>query len=102
MKRHRPECEAYRQRHARRHAAFLRRYPRHCRHCQGHGFFRIAYDPSPTGVALGSGWLEDVEPCPQCEGRGRCALCNAPLGPAGRRLCGCPYTGAPEPPACVC
>lgn len=34
------------------------------------------YDPSPAGVSLGGGWMEDADPCPDCIEQGLCPRCG--------------------------
>ena len=41
-----------------------------CETCEGRGWVSVRFDPSPAGVALSPGWMEDVEPCPDCNPNG--------------------------------
>lgn len=107
--RHLDECDRMRKRWEEQVKAFEVRYPNYCCDCQGWGYFMWSFDPSPAGVALGSGWLTDAEPCESCEGRETdpvCALCGTPLDyheiEGWHRVCGCPDEGLPAEPDCFC
>jgi RecJ-like exonuclease len=41
-----------------------------CSRCEGQGGITYRHDPSPAGVGLRSGTLEDWDECPQCGGMG--------------------------------
>lgn len=85
-------------------ASFLAKYPLFCHSCGGYGYTVYQYDPSPTGISLSSGHMEDVEVCPDCEEseRSACALCGK-LMENDQRVCGCPEnTGVPQEPECWC
>jgi hypothetical protein len=47
-------------------ADFEEKYPNYCKKCDGWGGKWERYDPSPAGVSLGSGYMEDFEPCEDC------------------------------------
>ena len=57
-------------------AQYAARWPNHCRKCHGEGFTWYTYDPSPAGVALSPGYLEDYDPCPDCVEKGICPRCG--------------------------
>lgn len=60
-------------------AAWLAKYPNACPTCHGTGGTWSQFDPSPAGVSLGAGYLEDFDPCPDCcERRSACPRCGAP------------------------
>ncbi len=83
-----------------------RRYPNYCKACDGWGVQGSSYDPSPSGVALGAGFLSESEPCARCEGNEDilvCSLCGQIMTEDGRRLCTCPQgIGLPPEPECFC
>lgn len=51
------------------------KYPDACGDCGGVGLLISTYDPSPAGVSLGSGWVHDVDLCPNCLEDGKCPHC---------------------------
>jgi hypothetical protein len=84
--RHTPECLAAHQQTAQERDAYIKAWPHYCRHCQGWGFFAYTYDPSPAGIALGPGWLQDYDPCPKCIERDLCPRCGHRLTPRRVRV----------------
>jgi hypothetical protein len=52
-------------------------YPNYCKVCSGCGGSSYSYDPSPSGVSLGSGSMEDFEPCEHCVMQGNCPRCGS-------------------------
>lgn len=58
-------------------ANYILRWPNYCRRCNGWSGFHGTYDPSPPGVSLGSGYMEDFDPCPECYDKGICCRCGA-------------------------
>lgn len=50
-------------------------WPDRCDHCKGAGIFFSTYDPSPSGVALSPGSMEEWDPCHVCLDIGRCPRC---------------------------
>ena len=57
-------------------ANFEQNFPDHCKQCGGWGGSYISYDPSPSGVSLGSGTMLDWEPCEACLMKGICPICG--------------------------
>ena len=57
-------------------ARYAGRWPRYCRTCNGEGFTWYTYDPSPAGVSLAPGSMEDCDPCPDCVEKGICPRCG--------------------------
>ncbi len=69
---------------------FERRYPKYCRTCGGSEVVKYRDDPSPAGVSLSPGYMDYIEPCPGCLGRGVCGLCGTAVDPVTfERVCGC-------------
>jgi hypothetical protein len=97
------KCKEAQSKYKKELADFTTKYPDFCRKCDGMGYICYQYDPSPPGVSLSSGSMEDCEPCPECEGSDEpvCGLCGKHLENE-RRICGCPYTCAPLQPECWC
>jgi hypothetical protein len=63
-------------------AAYAEQWPNYCRTCEGYGGFVSTYDPSPAGVSLSPGWMEDFDPC-TCQTDGdwweaKCPRCGVP------------------------
>jgi hypothetical protein len=56
-------------------AEYEKQWPNHCRTCGGWGEHRHSFDPSPDGVSLGAGSMEDAVPCPDCAEKGLCPRC---------------------------
>lgn len=89
-------------------AEWTERWPKHCKNCAGWGGFSSSFDPSPAGVSLSSGTMEDAEPCPECTEKGVCARCgakglNPETGEGPCSLCGWDYDdGEPSKPECFC
>lgn len=54
-------------------------WPNHCRACNGWGGAASYYDPSPAGVSLGAGMLEDWDSCSTCLDNNLCPRCKAPI-----------------------
>jgi len=84
------------------------KWPNYCRKCEGAGDFCYSFDPSPSGVALSPGWLEDCEPCPNCTEKGICARCganglNPDTGEGPCQVCGWNYDDMLQSmPECFC
>lgn len=47
-----------------------------CEHCQGMGGFYTAYDPSPSGVSLSPGYMQDFDLCHKCLEQQICPSCG--------------------------
>jgi hypothetical protein len=103
---HTEECLKARAQYEQQAAVFLFMHPNVCFACGGAGGFSWSYDPSPAGVSLGAGYLEDAESCALCEGdedEPHCGLCGQPTNTDGERLCGCsPDVFLHEGPECFC
>lgn len=109
---HSAECKAAYADWERRFAEFEAKYPNYCQFCGGHGGHISYYDPSPAGMSLGSGWMLDYEPCPECIEKGICPRCGAKFD--GDPECDdfdvcdeCGFSAetpddAPEEPECLC
>jgi len=48
------------------HAEYRKQWPNRCKTCIGWGGATSSYDPSPAGVALSSGSMQEFDPCPDC------------------------------------
>jgi len=57
-------------------ARYAAKWPNYCRKCHGEGFTWYTYDPSPAGVSLSPGSMEDCDPCPDCIEKGLCPRCG--------------------------
>jgi hypothetical protein len=57
--------------------AYKRAWPNYCQHCNGEGVITTYEDPSPPGVALGSGFYRFDDPCEQCTEKGLCPRCGS-------------------------
>jgi hypothetical protein len=100
-------------------AEFERMFPNYCRACGGWGGHSYRYDPSPAGVSLSRGYMEDWDPCAECVEKGKCPHCageivdrsgdgdwacpkcgwsEVPKSPVGQILA----NGLPEEPECWC
>jgi len=60
-------------------AKFIAQYPNYCVKCGGAGIIGYSYDPSPSGVSLGSGSMHECEPCEYCVGHDQCPRCGEKL-----------------------
>jgi|SRR6266542_7053771 len=88
-------------------AEYERQWPNHCRECNGYGGFSSSYDPSPAGVGLASGWMQDFDTCSACVDEGRCPRCAGSVEDDASVPCArCGWTadtsGAPAAPECLC
>jgi len=111
---HTPECQGYNDASKAAIAAYFADWPDHCKRCGGWGGFHSTCDPSPAGVTLGHGTMEDFDTCPDCTEKGLCTRCMVGRlifvdDPAGGetglcRICGATdlTPGCPEPPECYC
>lgn len=54
------------------------RWPGYCRACNGWGGKVLKFDPSPAGVSLSAGYLEEFETCDECQcgDEVRCPRCG--------------------------
>ncbi len=73
---HTPDCQLRQTQSNQEREAWATRWPAHCPGCEGRGEFSSSYDPSPAGVSLGSGFLQDAEPCVICTEQGLCPRCR--------------------------
>jgi hypothetical protein len=55
---------------------WIKLWPNFCKTCGGAGAIYSMYDPSPTGVSLGSGSMVDVDICSDCAEKGICSRCG--------------------------
>lgn len=105
---HSVECLERMARAVKLRTAWLSEWPDYCRHCHGQGAHYYTFDPSPTGVSLSAGTMEDAEPCDQCTEQGICARCgkaglDPETGEGPCSHCGWNYDdGVPEMPECFC
>ncbi len=86
---HSPECVAATERAQAARVAWAARWPNHCEACGGWGGATSYYDPSPAGVSLSAGFLQDFDPCAECSDKGRCGRCGGPVTDDGP----CPACG---------
>jgi hypothetical protein len=56
-------------------SAWMSRWPNRCSRCEGAGVLVSSYDPSPAGVSLSPGSIEETEPC-ECVELGACPRCG--------------------------
>ena len=54
---------------------YKQKWPNYCTHCSGWGGFYSRFDPSPKGVSLGSGYMEDFDSCRFCVDEYKCPQC---------------------------
>lgn len=95
-------------------AKYEKRWPNYCRQCGGAGGHWYSFDPSPAGVSLASGTMEDFDPCSECaEGKGVCPRCgekmhedwwqdDEPCPRCGWNWCHDEGDALPELPECWC
>ena len=72
------ECKRNRARAEQLRQEWKEKWPKYCTKCEGWGGFWYSFDPSPAGVSLSSGTLEDFDPCPDCYENGICPRCGEP------------------------
>jgi hypothetical protein len=108
---HDEACLTYRRRGEEARRAYAENWPSYCRTCQGWGYGCYTYDPSPSGVALGSGSVSDCDPCPACTDEGVCPRCGQRVwDPDTEQDWVCPNCGydasdpdgMPTEPECCC
>ena len=93
--------------------AWRTEHPCHCQKCMGWGWVFYDYDPSPAGVSLSSGSMQDCDPC-ECIENDICPVCGQ-LGLQWRnddmncKCDACDYddehpekTAPPSEPECYC
>lgn len=61
-----------------RQASWKMTWPNYCKTCNGNGGTAYSYDPSPAGVSLSAGSMEDFDPCEVCASQGICPRCGKP------------------------
>jgi hypothetical protein len=87
-------------------AAYIKENPNYCKNCEGWGGFASTYDPSPPGVSLGSGSMQDWDACPECTDAGICPRCGAPYDIDLDTCLECDWTsmspGLPPEGECLC
>jgi len=89
MAEHTAECQERTRKLERARDGWIQKWPDYCKACNGWGGAGYSYDPSPAGVSLGSGMLEDFDTC-QCTDNGICARCAGAVDDDGS----CPHCGA--------
>ncbi len=65
-------------------------YPNYCRRCDGWGGRWVSYDPSPRGISLAPGTMQDFDACPNCLDLGKCPRCMTDLCDEGGDIAQCP------------
>lgn len=92
---------------------WARKWPNHCQKCGGWGGFWSHYDPSPSGVGLSPGYMEQFDPC-VCWEEGHCPRCGEPCAMGSDHkdgktieVCECSWDtakpdGIPGEGECVC
>lgn len=105
---HDAECDAAQAKWKKALAAYEAEWPNYCRHCHGTGGFIEKYDPSPPGVSLSPGYMEDGHPCPECTENDKCSRCGGYCPDIENPICPhCGFDwgnakGAPLQPECWC
>ena len=90
---HTEQCEEDRVRIEKVREEYVKQWPNYCRRCNGWGGFGSTYDPSPAGVSLGSGSMEDFDPCPDCGEKNLCSRCGWGVD-FSNAIETCPHCGA--------
>ena len=111
---HFPDCAKATEDYKKEVAEFEKKHPGYCRACRGHGGSWYRYDPSPRGVSLSPGYMEDFSECTECIEKGKCPWCGGKLDEKalenGDLICAskCGWVndtetlGLPEEPECWC
>ncbi len=107
---HYRDCILAMKAYAKAKAEFEENHPGYCRSCGGWGGHWYRYDPSPAGVSLAPGYMEDFAECPDCVDQGKCPWCGSEYKDRmnGVLVCGCGWSsdkeskGLPEQPECWC
>jgi hypothetical protein len=73
---HSKECHEHTEQMLEAQDEYARKWPNYCRTCSGVGGFHSTYDPSPAGVSLAPGTMDDFDPCTQCVDEGICPRCG--------------------------
>ena len=73
---HKATCATTQARCEKDRGAWRQRWPSHCPDCEGWGGDTFRYDPSPPGVCLSSGYMEEFEFCAECVCQGKCPRCG--------------------------
>ena len=55
---------------------YMTAWPNYCIECGGWSGFWSSYDPSPAGVSLGAGSIQDFETCGRCYDKELCPRCG--------------------------
>ncbi len=76
---HFPDCVEAFESYEKMKKKFEEKFPLYCRSCHGWSGKVIRYDPSPPGISLAPGYMEDFELCPDCTEKGLCPRCTAAL-----------------------
>lgn len=106
---HTQACEETVKRYQREREAYEETWPNHCSACGGWGGKISFYDPSPAGVALAPGTMQDFDTCPSCIENGKCSRCGQQTFTSDEvtSCTGCGFDlnkpdGTPEAPECYC
>ena len=115
---HQPECLEYNNRRLLAILEFAEEWPNYCRMCGATGEVCYSFDPSPAGVALSPGSMQDCDPCEgkenrPCAEQGFCPRCASNIAdPYAEdeehtycQTCGWEWhktDSAPPAPECVC
>ena len=89
---HTPSCIVATTNYKRLRAAFAIYWSSYCTTCNGVGGSIYYYDPSPGGISLGAGWMEDMNPCPDCIEQGLCPRCGKEFDQDSEEAT-CPHCG---------
>ena len=79
----------------------LPKFRDYCDSCWGMGGAGGSFDPSPSGVSLGSGCFYNWDPCEDCANEGICPSCSAQLSEQDANAMfghgrACPFCGATQ------
>jgi hypothetical protein len=78
---HKESCIAHWLTTLRLQEAYDSKWQHHCRKCHGLGGFLYSYDPSPAGVSLSPGYMQDFDTCSDCVEQGKCPRCGKLIYP---------------------
>ena len=73
---HTPECWAEITAHWDTADKWVQDHPNYCRNCGGGGGFVSSYDPSPAGISLAPGSMQEFDYCGECVEQGNCPECG--------------------------
>jgi len=69
-------CKEHMEKAANLQDEWAKKWPNHCKECYGWGGMYSTYDPSPSGVSLGAGFMTDFDPCFECMKYEICPRCG--------------------------